>query len=497
MVLNTRREFLKKGAGLVVASAFGAPAIIKAQGATPRKVRRNASTMVPTDPFFIDYAEAVKALHDFSLPDGNNGWRNQALIHLKFCPHGEDDFCAWHRHYISVFETICGELIGKPDFALAYWDWTSNNGRLPSPFFLDGPLNVEYWGDPSDATAPNWANGWHVNTSGTRGITEVIGLQSDPVRGGSFTSENINRILRSSQFKIFQGRLEGSPHNNGHVVTGSGDGHMGDGMSPLDPAFWLHHCNIDRIWAEWQFAGNGTPDIVKDYSGQFVGTNGGVLSGNFTANSARNLASMNVTYDTLPVLDPAQDMRVSMLQSALDSSDIRGISSKVIIKPQVIGASGGLLAARTFIPADLTIEVDDFVSAVFSPRAFLSPQTSNRNTAAIEDSRILARLSGIKGRGDVSKIIFNVFINCPYLSPETPSNDPYYADTFSFFMPLTDHHEAEVIVDITEPLRKQAGEGRIDTSDIKVQLMPIPSSIDVDLSEETSISVSSIEIIQS
>jgi len=22
--------------------------------------------------------------------------------------------------------------------------------------------------------------------------------------------------------------------------------------SPADPVFWLHHANIDRLWAEWQ-----------------------------------------------------------------------------------------------------------------------------------------------------------------------------------------------------------------------------------------------------
>lgn len=21
--------------------------------------------------------------------------------------------------------------------------------------------------------------------------------------------------------------------------------------APLDPIFWLHHCNIDRLWQEW------------------------------------------------------------------------------------------------------------------------------------------------------------------------------------------------------------------------------------------------------
>ena len=26
---------------------------------------------------------------------------------------------------------------------------------------------------------------------------------------------------------------------------------MGTYLSPLDPIFWLHHCNIDRLWASW------------------------------------------------------------------------------------------------------------------------------------------------------------------------------------------------------------------------------------------------------
>ena len=29
---------------------------------------------------------------------------------------------------------------------------------------------------------------------------------------------------------------------------------MGPGTSPNDPVFFLHHCNVDRIWALWQYA---------------------------------------------------------------------------------------------------------------------------------------------------------------------------------------------------------------------------------------------------
>ena len=26
---------------------------------------------------------------------------------------------------------------------------------------------------------------------------------------------------------------------------------MGDATSPNDPVFFLHHCNVDRLWAQW------------------------------------------------------------------------------------------------------------------------------------------------------------------------------------------------------------------------------------------------------
>jgi tyrosinase len=43
--------------------------------------------------------------------------------------------------------------------------------------------------------------------------------------------------------------------------------------SPNDPVFWLHHCNIDRLWAEWQTENpgrmylppSGTPGVVAGH----------------------------------------------------------------------------------------------------------------------------------------------------------------------------------------------------------------------------------------
>ena len=43
--------------------------------------------------------------------------------------------------------------------------------------------------------------------------------------------------------------LEGTPHSRPHIYVRE---HMATYYSPDDPLFWMHHTNVDRIWAIWQ-----------------------------------------------------------------------------------------------------------------------------------------------------------------------------------------------------------------------------------------------------
>jgi tyrosinase len=52
-----------------------------------------------------------------------------------------------------------------------------------------------------------------------------------------------------AQWAGFRIGLEVPVHNLVHRWVG---GNMLDMSSPNDPVFWLHHCNIDRLWATWQ-----------------------------------------------------------------------------------------------------------------------------------------------------------------------------------------------------------------------------------------------------
>lgn len=58
--------------------------------------------------------------------------------------------------------------------------------------------------------------------------------------------------------------LEGL-HNGVHAWVG---GTMTDIMtSPADPLFWMHHVNVDRIYALWQKNHTDSPDTIPDLSG--------------------------------------------------------------------------------------------------------------------------------------------------------------------------------------------------------------------------------------
>jgi len=55
-------------------------------------------------------------------------------------------------------------------------------------------------------------------------------------------------------------------HNRVHMWVG---GSMSPGTSPNDPIFFLHHCNVDRLWALWQFRhpGQNYPITVPNTGG--------------------------------------------------------------------------------------------------------------------------------------------------------------------------------------------------------------------------------------
>lgn len=79
----------------------------------------------------------------------------------------------------------------------------------------------------------------------------------NPSTAGRFlTTDDITFILQKPDIYDFQMNLQGIPgigigaHGGGHYTVGL---EMSDLFSsPSDPAFFLHHGQVDRMWAIWQ-----------------------------------------------------------------------------------------------------------------------------------------------------------------------------------------------------------------------------------------------------
>lgn len=190
---------------------------------------------------------AMKATPFSELVDGRqlSWWEAHAEIHNNYCPHGNWFFLPWHRGYLHYFEKVCREFCGDDNFALPFWNW-SQDSHFPQAFRRgDEKSNSLY------------------NKTREIGREESLDLKE-------ITHRRINYILNSPDFSVFaggpsdrtraiddsivdeiwgfSGRLESGPHNRVHATI---QGDMGTFASPLDPLFWLHHCNIDRLWAAW------------------------------------------------------------------------------------------------------------------------------------------------------------------------------------------------------------------------------------------------------
>lgn len=437
-----RRQFLAgataAGAAAALAPVALVPAAARAQ--TAPRVRRNVQTMKADDPFFSDYAKAVTAMHQLPASDQRN-WRNQALIHLNHCPHAAEDFVHWHRYYLTYFEQICGQLSGNPTFALPYWDWSYGTGTIPNPFYDLDALNVTYWKDKSDAQSNNWDPA-EVTTIGIRILLKGQGVQENKQRGGAFTADNLAKILASTDFPTFTSSLESSPHNNGHVVVGGSQGHMGDGMSPLDPIFWLHHGMVDFMWASWQAKGNVTPGLDKNYSGQFVNGLGQVVNGIDSAGSLYYPA-LGYTYEGLQT--PA---------------------------PQVALAAAPKRVARS---AQAPLAASDSPTVVSAPYVTSIPLTGRRSgsrtlsATAAKGSRVLAEIN-VGNAPVVAPMLINVFVNNPSANAQTPYTDPSFAGSFSFFGGHRLHEmPRNVVIDLSKALSNLA----TGAANLSLQLVPV------------------------
>jgi hypothetical protein len=139
------------------------------------------------------------------------------------------------------------------------------------------------------------------------------------------------------------GSVEQTPHNVVHVQVG---GWMTDpNRAALDPVFWLHHANIDRLWELWIRQGHTNTADAAWPAQQFLLFDD---AGNQITMTAADVISsedqLGYTYEGLPALPPppgggfglAPDEEGEAMPDDGVPAELRGASAR----PVVLGAEG-------------------------------------------------------------------------------------------------------------------------------------------------------------
>ena len=293
------------------------------------RIRRNVYSLADEAPALVWYRRAVGALK--LLPRSQIGsWQYMAACHgipgnvptpagaanlWRQCQH-QTWFCLpWHRGYLAGFEAVVAEQVkklgGPATWSLPYWNYSDTANprarQLPPAFrrrFMPNGSPNHLW---APRNAPAVPGGPLTLAPGdvTLGALNTLNFASGaggvpPGFGGPRTG--------FSHFGASNGTLESRPHNVVHVAIG---GLMQDpDTAALDPIFWLHHCNIDRLWERWRRMVTPVrdPSAAQWLTGvSFKLVKDGGASFNFTSSAARNTVALlhGYRYDSvLPVIPP-------------------------------------------------------------------------------------------------------------------------------------------------------------------------------------------------
>lgn len=492
----SRRGFLKTGAAVLGTTVvpFGAAR------ASAKYIRYNA-TSSEGQAMLASYATAIKNMLALDPSDSRNWFRN-AFVHTIDCPHMNWWFFVWHRGYLGWFEQTVRDMSGNAQFAFPYWDWSQTGGTnpgycIPEPM-LEGvltPINdaydkyissfdtfhdymnpalEAYWKtlspDQMDALKirkmddlPSlWAqvktgmfaitqNARYLRTGNSCLDTNTQGAVSestvdDGLSAPTFAEFNSGKCAQHSLMGGTYGVLESQPHNLTHNniggyqhVPNSDVGFMTDNLSPVDPIFFLHHSNMDRLWDVWtrrqQSCNRETLPAGADwtqYSNEkfmFYQNSGGT-----------------------PVTQDLAGSYVSMSQFDYEYQPGTG--------ENMIGDCTTLLAAAH--KPNLKGSVKSGVASLAVAPASLS---SSRGHPVIAKIQIPYPASPSAPR------IFSVLVNAPPGNTDASPKSPYYAGTISFFgfMPGMKGMKATFSVPLTGVLKAQQ---KSKLKNLTIQVLP-------------------------
>ncbi len=234
-----------------------------------------------------------------AYPPGTPAQKAIALAAWSTCeahytgPGREDFFLPWHRMYVYFLESIIRSVSGVPTFTLPYWNYSVTGparGVLPPQFRL-----------PSDPIFGSLYVGARWTTPAVNGGAAIYPAPSPEL---NTTALNNCAYTTVGVKPGFCQELDFGLHGNVHVGIGTNLNMASVPWAANDPIFWMHHCNIDRLWASWNAAGRANPStpayLNQTYT--FADGNGNLVVGKVS--DFLSIAALNYRYDVLEPVKP-------------------------------------------------------------------------------------------------------------------------------------------------------------------------------------------------
>ena len=477
--------------------------------------RKDVLKLSTWDPALVWYAKAIADMQSRGFVDSSS-WRYQAAIHdydpqndpldvptdppppiaeqdrfWRRCQHASWFFLPWHRMYLAYFEQIVATTVaslgGPADWALPYWNYSDAGNpdarKLPPAFIApalpDGSPNAlmvanRLRGNDGKDVASNL----HVDLSVCLAEPDFEGNPGGGIPG--FGGPRTAFHHPGTGFPI--GSLEATPHGSMHVRVGGWMGRFN--TAGLDPVFWLHHCNIDRLWEVWRkrdarrqdpSAAAWTTNVTFDFhdaSGQVV---------SLRPSQVVSTTAAPLFYEYEDISDPLGAQHPSM-----ESARVRGMADRPI--PEMVGATE---APHTLAGGSTTI------------RFTATPPTGPASRAESVDAprRIVLNIENVTAPRQTTG--YEVYLNLPAGSDPVERQD-HLAGHLSMFgvdshSTPDDKHSGDGLhyaLDVTRVVRVLESRNAWNPRDISVTFVPedVPPSDRESAAEKVPVQVGRISL---
>jgi tyrosinase len=284
------------------------------------------------------------------------------------------------------------------------------------------------------------------------------------------------------------GGIESQPHDQVHGLVGGSNGVV-DGLmatpvtAGLDPIFWLHHANIDRLWDVWTRMPTSTGNPPDD----------SWLKG--PASLGERPFIMPMPGGQTWIYTPSDTVDIAKLGYAYDDTSPPALASRLSKRLQLLGADATTAQAIEDLTAMTTPQTVELMGAnpgrvIVSGTGAettirLNPEVQRQTTATLAltnpttlPDRVFLNLENVRGRSDAT--ILNVYVNLP--DGEEPGEHPELrAGSIALFgvreasMPDGEHAGDGVtfVLEITGIIDKLHVQNALEGGRLNVRLVPL------------------------